>query len=502
MPDELSTTSEGLPPEILETTFDSQDLKRRSVHGGLLILASQGAKFVIKFGSAIVVARLLTPADFGMLAMVSPILGFLSTFNDVGFGQAIVQSPQITKDQTSALFWRNMFISIALAAILSLLAPLTAKLYHEPRTITLLIAMGGLLVLSTLGLVPGALLKRQMRFGPTSIIDVAGLVIGTTVTIVTAARGFHYWSLVIGQFATSLTSVALSFTYAQWFPTIALKAENLNTFMRFGANLTLVNVATYFSMTADNMIVGAVAGKVQLGLYDRSYTLTIGPLNQLLSPVSQISVPLLSRLQDKPELYKTSYNHMLRMALTLTMPAMLFCVVTAKHLVPLMLGPKWTLAAPIFGWVCFGGLVAPLFSSTGWIFTTQNRTGEQMKASILTALISIASFAFGVHWGAIGVACVSALSFTFIQVPLMLYVMTRKGVITLSNVTRTLTPFAIATLLVAIPLYHMRDAWTFPQMASLLLLSYTSFVAALMVLPGGRDFRKMLRDIGGMVRPS
>ena len=101
---------------------------------------------------------------------------------------------------------------------------------------------------------------------------------------------------------------------------------------------------------------------------------------------------------------------MLRMALALTMPAMLFCVVMTKQLVPLMLGPKWTLAAPIFGWVCFGGLIAPLFSSTGWVFTTQNRTGEQMKASVATALISIVSFAIGVHWGAVGVARVSALS--------------------------------------------------------------------------------------------
>src|ERR1700760_4430051 len=128
--------------------------------------------------------------------------------------------------------------------------------------------------------------------------------------------------------------------------------------MRFGANLTLGKVATYFSMTADNMIVGARSGKVQLGLYDRSYMLTVGPLNQLLAPVSQISVPLLSRLQDKPELYKTSYNHMLRMALALTMPAMLFCVMMSNKLVPLILGPKWTLAAPIFRWVCFGGLIA------------------------------------------------------------------------------------------------------------------------------------------------
>ncbi|ADW71496.1 lipopolysaccharide biosynthesis protein [Granulicella tundricola] len=498
----MLTTQESVPPETLKSTFDAQELKKRSVQGGLLVMGAQAAKFVIKFGSAIVVARLLTPADFGMVAMVSPILGFLSTFNDLGFGQAIVQSPDITKEQISALFWRNMLISAGLAILLSLIAPLASKLYHEPRTTPLLMAMGGMLILATLGLVPNALLKREMRFGPLSAIDVAGLLIGTGVTIAAAAKGFSYWSLVIGQVATSLAGLVLAFMYTRWIPTRTLKAEKLGAFMRFGANLTLVNVATYFSMTADNMIVGAVSGKVQLGLYDRSYTLTIGPLNQLLSPISQVSVPLLSRLQDKPELYKTSYKHMLRIALTLTMPAMLFCVMTAKHLVPLMLGPKWTLAAPIFAWVCFGGLIAPLFSSTGWIFSTQNRTDEQMKASVATAFISIISFAIGVHWGAVGVACVSSLSFTFIQMPLMLYVMTRKGVITLPDVVQTLIPFIITTLLVAIPLYWMRSAWTLPQMVGLLLLSYSLFVVLLMMLPGGRDFVKMLRNIRGTLRPS
>ena len=498
----MLTTPEGLPPETLETTFDSQELKKRSVQGGLLILCAQGAKFVFKFGSAIVIARLLTPADYGMVAMVSPILGFLSTFNDLGFGRAIVQSPDISNDQLSALFWRDLSISVGLAAVAALIAPLAAKMYHEPRITALLMAMGGLLVLSTLGLVPGALLKRQMRFGPLSFIDIAGPVVGACITIVAAIEGFRYWSLVLGQFAATLTSIVLVFIYARWIPALVLKAKNLGAFMRFGANLTLVNVATYFSMTADNMIVGVVSGKVQLGLYDRSYSLTIGPLNQLLSPVSQISVPLLSRLQDKAELYKTSYNHMLRMALALTMPAMVFCVVMGGHLIPLMLGSKWTLAAPIFKWVCFGGLVAPLFSSTGWVFTTQNRTGEQMKASIATALISIVSFAIGVHWGAVGVACVSALSFTFIHSALDGLRHDSEGHCYVAGRFATLTPFIIATLLVAIPLYFMRSVARLPEMIGLLLLSYTLFVILLAVLPGGREFLKMLRNIGGTIRPS
>jgi polysaccharide transporter, PST family len=498
MPDPAET----LPPDHLDVAFDPQDLKRRSVQGGAATFGAQALKFFIRFGSAVVVARFLSPAEFGLVAMVSPILGFVSTLNDLGFGQAIIRAPEITARQISALFWRNLLLSIGLAAGLSLVAPLVGRLYHEPRTISVTIALGGLLILSTLGIVPNALLKRELRFLPLVSIDLVSLITGAVVTVATAIIGLGYWSLVIGQLASSLASVLLAFGFARWIPSKFVTDPTIRSFMRFGANLTVVNIATYFSMTADNMIVGVVVGKEALGLYDRSYTLTIQPLNQLLAPVSQLSIPLLSRLQHVPDLYRRSYQNMLRLSLMLIMPAMLFCVILAKPLIVLMLGAKWQAAAPVFAWVCFGGIVAPIFSSTGWVFTTQNRTGEQMRFSVTTALISIASFALGVRWGIVGVASVSALSFTFIQVPLMIYAMTRRGVISLRDVVRTLAPFFASAALIAIPLYYLRKASGPIQLPAIGALSYALFLLCLYVLPGGRDLLKMILGIGSTLRRS
>jgi PST family polysaccharide transporter len=498
----MSDTAETLPPGHLDVAFDPQDLKRRSVQGGAATFAAQALKFVIRFGSAVAVARILNPAAYGLVAMVSPILGFVSTLNDLGFGQAIVRAPSITARQISALFWRNFILSIGLAALLSLLAPLIGRLYHEPRTIGVTIALGGLLVLSTLGIVPNALLKREMRFMPLVWIDLVSLITGAVVTIITALIGFGYWSLVIGQLASSLISVLMAFGFARWIPPKFVTDPTIKAFLRFGANLTVVNIATYFSMTADNMIVGVAVGKVALGLYDRSYTLTIQPLNQLLAPVSQISIPLLSRLQHLPDLYSRTYQNMLRISLMLIMPAMLFCVILAKPLISFTLGPKWHDAAPVFAWICFGGLVAPIFSSAGWVFTTQNRTGEQMRLSIATALISIVSFALGVHWGIVGVAAAAASSFTFIQFPLMIYAMTKKGVITMRDMVRTLTPFFVSAVIVAVPLYYLRTASGPIKLSTIAALSYGLFLLCLYVLPGGRDLLTMIRGLGATLRLS
>lgn len=494
--------AETLPPDQLDFAFDQQDLKRRTVQGSAATMGAQAVKFVVRFASAAVVARFLSPAEYGLVAMVSPILGFISTFNDIGFGQAIVRSPNITRQQVSSLFWRNAAVSVGLALLMAVCSPLVGRFYHEPRTVGIMVALGGMLILSTLTMVPNALLKRRLEYTPLVIADLGSLCAATATTITLAVTGFGYWSLVLGQLASSTTMVIITFSFAKWWPTAFHRGTSVVEHMRFGRNLTVVNLATYFSMTADNMIVGAVAGKTELGLYDRSYTLTVQPLNQLLAPINQVSIPLLSKLHDQPELFRRSYQTMLRLALLATMPAMIWCVLLADPIIRAMLGPHWTGAAPIFAWVCVGGLLAPLFSSTGWVFTTENRTAEQMRFSVVSSLIGIASFAVGAHWGAYGVAKCSALAFLFLQTPLIIWVMTRRGHIQRRHLAVILYPFLIASPIVAAVLYLLRKVHELFALGGVLVISYVLFAAILFLLPGGRDLFRTIRNLRSSFRPA
>ena len=488
----MAETGQGLTPDHLEIAFDPAELKKRSVHGSLATLVAQAITFATRFAYTVVLGRLLGPAEFGLIAMVTPILGFVSTFNDFGFAQAIIQRQEITRRQISALFWMGLAISAALAAIVMLAAPLVGRTYREPRTVGIMFAMSSLLVLNTLSMVPKTLLRRNMRFIAVTASDLSSILIGSGVGVAAALMGFSYWSPVIGQAATAVVGVVLAYALAGWWPSRPAGDPALKQMVRFGANLTGVNVATYFSMTADNMIVGVFAGKVALGLYDRSYNLTVQPLNQLLLPVSQVSVPLLSRLHDRPDLYKRSYLTMIRLALLLSMPAMLLCVLFAGPIIHVLLGKQWDAAAPIFAWVCAGGLLVPVFASTGWVFTTQGRTDKQMVYSSITALIGIASFAIGIRWGAVGVAAASALSFTFIQLPIMVRAMTRLGPIMLRDIVTTLAPFTAAALCVAVPLYYLRWVTHLPGLIGVGLLAYGLFGLCIRLLPGGREFFEMV----------
>jgi polysaccharide transporter, PST family len=336
----MPETAASLPQDHLEIAFDPVELKKRSVHGSVATPVAQAITFTTKFASTVVLGRLLGPAEFGLIAMVAPILGFVSTFNDFGFAQAIIQRRDITRRQISALFWMSLAISCGLAAILALAARLVGRTYKEPRTVGIMFAMASLLVIGTLGMVPKTLLRRNLCFVAVTAVDLSSMIAGAAVGIAAALMGFSYWSLVIGQAATAVLGVILAYAIAGWWPSRPARDPALKQMVRFGANLTGVNLATYFSMTADNMIVGVFAGKVPLGLYDRSYTLTVQPLNQLMLPVSQVSMPLLSRLQDKPDLCKRSYLTMVRLALLLTMPAMLLCVLFAGPVIHVLPGKQ------------------------------------------------------------------------------------------------------------------------------------------------------------------
>lgn len=466
--------------------LDPSTLKRRSSQGAAITFAAQGVKFVVKVGGTVLVARLLSPAEFGVVAMAAPVLGFVSALNDMGFAQAIIRNRDLTGPQISSLFWLNLLLSSGLTLGLLIASPFIAMIYREPQVTPVLAALSSILVIGTLSLIPSALLARQMRFAALTAIDLAGIGISTGVTLWAAWAGLSYWALIVGQLAGALVTAVMAFATTRWAPQAPAMAPGAGDMARFGANLTGVGLASYLSMTADNIIVGAVAGKVALGFYDRSYALVVQPLGQLIAPLNRVALPLLARLRDTPERYRSAYVQMLRLSLLLTLPAMLFCVAMAKPLLMFLWGPRWAPAIPIFFWFSVGGLVAPIFSTTGWLFVTEGRTDRQLRLALATALISIVSFLIGIPWGATGVVLVNAFSFTLLQTPLMVWGASKDGLVRLRDFADALAPLVlpfIVTLLALIGLGRFVSGWwTAPTLGA----AYGVFGLSLFILPNGR----------------
>lgn len=482
---------------VREEVFDRAALKHRSSRGAVATFTAQGIKFVLKFGSTVVMARLLTPGEFGIVAMAAPILGFVTALNNMGFAQAIIRHRDLSDAQVSSLFWLNLLASSILALVILAASPVVGMIYREPEVTPVLAALSSLFILSTASMIPSALMSRQMRFLSLTAIDLSGMVITIVSTIAAAWAGMSYWSLVLGQLLGAAATAAMSYAATGWRPQTPRFVSGTAELARFGANLTGVNVAGYLSMTADNIIVGAVGGKVALGLYDRSYSLVVAPLAQLIAPLNRVALPLLARLREDSALYRKTYIQMLQFTLLLTLPTMIFCTTMARPFILFLWGARWEAAIPLFFWFCVGGLVAPVFSTTGWLYAAEGRTGRQLALASITAGISIASFIVGVIWGgAKGVVMTNAFTFTFIQVPLMAWGATKNGIVTKGDFARALTPLVFPSVITAAVLYGLSKVvsgwWTVPTLG----LSFGLFGTALLALPQGRT---LLRTIWGLL---
>lgn len=491
----------------LENPFDIEEgpegLKQRSVRGSFVTVLSQAAKMAIQLGSQIILARLLFPAEFGLLAMAYPVIAFVQVFNDIGLGQAIIQRPTLVPAQVSALFWVNIAISCTLACAVALLSPVASWVYGEPQLIGILLALSMTLPIAATSISPAALLARQMRFGVMARNEVLAMLAGAATTILCAWSGFSYWSLVIGQFANVVTTNILVWLASSWRPTAPVFNKAVWDDVKFGGNLTASNFATFLTTSGDNVIVGLTTGKVALGLYDRSYNLVVRPIGQMMAPLSRVAVPLLSRLAHQEEEYRATYLQIFRIAVLLVVPAMLVCIANAPALIDVLLGPRWRDAAPIFAWICVGGLTSSIYLSAYWLFVSQGRATELRNFSILAAVINLTSYLIGSWWGVVGIAMASSLGFVFITTPLMLYRASRSGPVALADLIRCAVPFVAVGLAVYAVLWlgiARLGLHGVVQIAVATILSYSLFVVLSLFSPSNRRLlQAALRSLKGLL---
>lgn len=480
--------------DLFTSQLELPQLKQRTLRGSTITLAAQAIKSLSQLCSLVVLARLLLPSDFGLLAMVGPVIAFIQVLSDIGLGQAIIQRNQIDAPRVSILFWIGTAVTIGITAIVVLLAPVVATLYREPKLTNLMIGLALLIPISGLSICPNALLARKMKFGTIAKIDVSTTLIGVTTSILFASFRMGYWSLVAGQFSAAVAAAVFFWRACAWFPSRVSVNRLPFHDLRFGGNLTLSNLATFISTTTDNIIVGLTSGAAALGSYDRSYRLVVQPLNQILAPIGRISVPLLSRLNGLDMKYQSAYLFMLKAILFTSLPGMLVCISSGDAVVSVFLGQKWSDAGSIFSWICVGGLASGIFTSLSWIFISQGRTNEMMRYMFGAAGINVLSFVIGAHWGIVGIAAVSASMFVLIVTPLFTYGATRAGPVSLPLFVMAILPFVLCGVAAysAVLLVHREcelNDWA--ELLSSTVVSYGAFSAVLTAFPSGRSFLRL-----------
>ena len=495
----VATPADIAEADRLQAESDVQQLKRRSVRGAAATFVAQGLRFVLQFGSQVALARLLLPADFGLVAMIAPVLSFVQIFNELGLSQATIARPEISQGELTALFWINAAISLVMALLMAAAAPLVAAFYGQPRLVWICISIASLLVISGLSTQQVALMNRRMNFTTLATMDVACALFAAAAGIGAALAGLGYWSLVVMQAVNSGTILVMSWVLSGWRPSLPRRQAGVGAMLRFGGHLTGYNLINFVGTNFDSILIGKLGGSVALGLYDRAFKLVGAPIWQISLPIARVAISLLSRLHLSPDRYRQAFLQMLQVLLLATIPAVVFVAVAAHTLVPMLLGPAWLAAVPIVSALAIATAFAPLSISSYWLFVSQDRAGEQLGYVGIKTVIAFAALLAGLPWGALGVAQ-SYAAFGILVHGSSLWGATRHGPVNRGHVVRACYPILLAAAAAAAALLVFEaqqgvNAWPAPvRLLAEAMLSYAACGAALLCWPDG------LRILAGIWR--
>lgn len=473
----------------------SGSMGHRFLSGALLTALVQVVRAVVQFASVILLARLLAPADFGIVAMAGPVVGFVTMFTDMGLNQAAVQRATITHSQINALFWVSVALSAGIMLILLLISPLVGKFYGDARAGWVCAASAVPILISSLGSQHFALLSRTMRFQRLAVIDVICAPLGLIAAVIAAQAGAGYWALVAAAYASAIAPAVAGWAAFQWRPSKPALDPSLKSMLGYGAGITGFNVSNYISRNLDNVLIGREWGASQLGFYDRAYKLLLLPLSQVTGPISRVTTPTLARLQDDPDRYRRIFIDVVIQMLLLAVPGVIVLISTADVFVPALMGEKWRAVVPIFIALGYAGLVQPLNNPTGWLFMTQNRTVEYAAWGLVSAATNVAAFLLGLPYGALGVATAYAIS-EFVRTPAVWWLATRRGPVGKQDILAIAAPFILSSGTSLLLLSHISPEFAnkpFLAISCAVLISYGSALGCLLAF--GRSRASLSRTV-------
>lgn len=486
--------------------FDPRNTGRSHATKGVLITGiAQAWRLGLGFLSGIVLARLLTPSDFGLLGMVAPAVALVAMVQDLGIGQAVVQRPTVTRAQISALFYVTLAASFVLAGTLALSAPLLADFYGDARIVEITIAFAGLLVLWTLQAQPAAILARRMQFVTISVIDITAATVGFAVAAWVAYVYETYWALYIHMLVIAIINVSGIWISSRWFPSRPSFEGAFKEIMGLGAGISGSAILIYLSQNVDKILIGKLHGQEVLGLYDRAYKLLLLPLNQVNAPLGRVIVPLLSRLIGNGERYRNAYLEVVTLMLTVTQPGILLVVIFAEDLFRVLLGPQWVAAAPIFQWLGLCALHQVMTATMGWLLFSQGRGGDLFKMGVLESTVAVVSILAGLYWGAVGVAMAFFIGDYLVRLPLAWILVGRLGPISTRDFVRAAVPHMAATLAAAAILLvaqqSLESSIGVVEFIGLMVLSYLVYMPVLVISRAKRQiFEKNLQTALSVAR--
>jgi PST family polysaccharide transporter len=428
---------------------DAADVGRLARRGAVWSALQIVTRHIVSLGSTAVLARLVSPDDYGLLGMVATLTALLLVFSDMGLSWATIQQRELTEAQVANLFWLNAGAGAVLWGVCTGFAPAVADFYHRPELRELTVVLGASFLLSGIAVQPFALLARRMQFRRAATIEVAALVVSALVGISLGLRGLGYWALVaqalVGQ-ASRMVLVLLSTRFAVHRPRWDLGTVRL---VGFGGAIALNGLMIYFARNLDNVLIGRIWGTVELGYYSRAYFLMLLPSLLATGVLTQLMVPTLAAFQGDTARFGSAYRRAVRLIAFVGCPLAAGLALTAPEAVRLIYGERWAPITPMLLWLSLAGITQPIYNTTGWLFTAAGQGRLYFVVTMVNCIALVATFFYTVGHGAVAVAAGYGLVMGLLLVGPALLIAHRAAGIRLRDTLESVRPVLVCVALMA-----------------------------------------------------
>ena len=377
----------------------ADSLRHKTIHGVGWSFIDNISNSGITFLVGLVLARLLTPEEYGIMAMIAIFIAISNSIIDSGFSNALIRKTRIERVDYNTVFYFNLTVSILIYVLLHLAAPAISVFFKEPVLLAVIRVIGWVLIINALAIIPRTQFVRNVDFKTQTKVSLISSISSGVIGIGMALGGMGVWSLVGQQLSRQFLNTLFLWVYSKWHPVWEFSMKSFKELFGFGSKLLLSGLLDTIYKNIYYIVIGRFYTSAQLGQYTRAEQFNMIFSSNLTSVVQRVSYPVLSSIQEEPERLREAYRKVIKITMLITFACMLGLAAVAKPLILILIGEKWLPAVYFLQIICFSGMLYPLHAINLNILQVKGRSDLFLKLEIIKKIIAVGPIVVGIAYG-------------------------------------------------------------------------------------------------------
>lgn len=399
-------------------------------------MLAQVARIIIQMLQVFILARLIAPESYGLVAMATAFTGIAGILRDFGLSTAAIRRADLSAQQRTNLFWLNAASGAVLAVLVFGLSWPIASFFDEPDLVILVQWISLAYLMSGVTAQFRVAISRDLRFKALALCDVAPSIIALLAAVPVAMAGYSLAALVVLQLALPASDLLFSVSLARWKPGLPRRTSGMRDLLSFGISFAFTQILSYVTRNVDTIIIGRLWGAVPLGLYNRAFQLSVVPINQVNAPMTKVALPVLARVVHDPARLARGLRSAQLVACYFSATGLCIAAGLSGPLIEVFLGEQWAGAAPLFAILALSSVFRSIQQIANWLQVAMGSSRSLLISNLIGQPLIIVLIAAGIPWGAVGIACGSVIGYAAFWIFSMIWAGHHTGVPTVPLMMR------------------------------------------------------------------